>query len=83
MGYEGELRELAAALAGDKELGPLMGAENLAEGGPVDLELAAYRVETAGENCGSVCGCDADKGVGCEGDHGENDKGGDCPYKVG
>ena len=83
MGIEGELRELVAALAGDEEFGPLMAAETLAGGESVDLELAAYRVESAGENCGSVCGCDADKGVGCEGEHGENDKGGDFPYKVG
>ena len=47
------------------------------------METASYTVTKSNKNCGSVCGCDASKGVGCEGANGENDKGSDCPNKVG
>ena len=75
--------EQPRSLTEDPEFGPLMRFDPDAAADTAPMELTAYRVADAGKNCGSVCGCDGSKGVGCKGEHGENDDGGDCPYKVG
>lgn len=47
-------------------------------------ELAGYEISAAKKNCGSECGCDADKGVGCKGKHGTGTGQADCkPQKPG
>jgi len=66
----------------DPELAELLASDSL-DGQFEPLELAGYQVSTSGKNCGSVCGCDHNKGVGCEGDKGQNDDGSLCPKKVG
>lgn len=77
-------RAIAERLSRDPDFKALLISDpSAAEAAIHPEELSSYEIAAADKNCGSVCGCDAAKGVGCEGVNGQNDQGSDCPNKKG
>ena len=78
-------RATAERLATDPDFRALLQSDPGAAAAELKPEvLESYRVaDDERSNCGTVCGCDAAKGVGCEGVNGIDDQGSDCPNKKG
>ncbi len=79
-------RAIAERLCRDPEFKALLITDrSAAEAAIRPRELVSYELASSEskDGCGSVCGCDASAGVGCEGDNGKNDAGSDCPKKQG